>query len=111
MATAGTLPDLISESEKYTIEELTLTGELNGTDFRLLRDMAGYNYLGVHTNGTLHELDMTDVRIVKGGDSYVQMHVSSYYVEADDELPERIFRKCYALKKVKLPNILDLWLQ
>ena len=47
VATAGTLPNLILESEKYTIEELTLTGELNGTDFRLLRDMAGCNYLGV----------------------------------------------------------------
>ena len=37
VATAGTLPDLIPNSEKYTIEILTLTGELNGTDFRLLR--------------------------------------------------------------------------
>ena len=91
---AGTLPNFISNDDKYKISSLTLSGEINGTDLRLLRDMAGYNYLGVHTNGTLHELDMTDVRIVKGGDSYVQMHVSSYYVEADDELPERIFRKC-----------------
>ena len=101
---AGTLPNFISNDDKYKISSLTLSGEINGTDLRLLRDMAGYNYLGVHTNGTLHELDMTDVRIVKGGDSYVQMHVSSYYVEADDEIPERIFRKCYALKKVKLPK-------
>ena len=81
---AGTLPNFISNDDKYKISSLTLSGEINGTDLRLLRDMAGYNYLGVHTNGTLHELDMTDVRIVKGGDSYVQMHVSSYYVEADD---------------------------
>lgn len=44
--TAGTLPTLIPEAEKYLIEDLTLTGELNGTDFRLLRDMAGCDYLG-----------------------------------------------------------------
>ena len=101
---AGTLSNFISDDDKYKISSLTLSGEINGTDLRLLRDMAGYNYLGVHTNGTLHELDMTDVRIVKGGDSYVQMHVSSYYVETDDEIPERIFRKCYALKKVNCLN-------
>lgn len=101
---AGTLSNFISNENKYKISSLTLSGEINGTDLRLLRDMAGYNYLGVHTNGVLHELDMTDVKIVKGGDSYVQMHVSSYYVDADDEIPERMFRKCYALKKVKLPK-------
>ena len=39
--TAGTLPTLISEEEKYEIEELTLSGELNGTDFKFIRDMAG----------------------------------------------------------------------
>ena len=50
VATAGTLSTLISDGEKYTIDELTLTGNLNGTDFRLLRDMAGHNYQGMPTN-------------------------------------------------------------
>jgi hypothetical protein len=53
---AGTLPTLISDAEKYEIEELILTGELNGTDFRLLRDMSGNNYLGKPTNGKLKTL-------------------------------------------------------
>ena len=44
VATAGTLPNLISANEKYQIEELTLTGELNGTDFKLIRDMAGVSF-------------------------------------------------------------------
>ena len=30
---AGTLSSMISDEEKYTIEELTLTGKLNGLDF------------------------------------------------------------------------------
>lgn len=71
VATAGTLPNLISESEKYTIEELTLTGELNGTDFRLLRDMAGCNYLGERTEGKLSVLDMSGAKIVAGGEKYL----------------------------------------
>ena len=41
VATAGTLPELISEEEKYQIEELTLTGYLNGTDFKYIQEMAG----------------------------------------------------------------------
>ena len=61
VATAGTLPDMISGEEKYTIEELTLTGELNGTDFRLLRDMCGNNYLGQMTKGKLKILNMTAI--------------------------------------------------
>ena len=101
---AGTLSNLISESDKYKVSSLTLSGVINGTDFRFLRDMAGYSYKGVHTKGILHELDMTNVRIVKGGDVYVQQQMISLTVKADDEMPERVFRKCYALKKVKLPK-------
>ena len=70
--TAGTLPSLISEEEKYTIEELTLTGNLNGTDFRLLRDMAGNNYQGEITEGKLKILDLSGARIVEGGDPYIE---------------------------------------
>ncbi len=68
---AGSLPNLISESEKYNIEELTLTGELNGTDFRLIRDMAGCNYLGEETSGKLRVLDFSGAKIIAGGEKYV----------------------------------------
>lgn len=71
VATAGTLQNLISDSEKYTIEELTLTGELNGTDFRLLRDMAGCNYKGERTEGKLTVLDISAVNVVAGGEKYL----------------------------------------
>jgi hypothetical protein len=38
--TAGTLPTFIEESKKYQITDLTLTGNLNGTDIRNIREMA-----------------------------------------------------------------------
>ena len=63
METAGTLSNYIPEDEKYSINELTLTGELNGTDFRLLRDMAGNNYLGQNTIGKLKVLSITKDKI------------------------------------------------
>ena len=34
VTTAGSLPDMIPLSEKHTITELKLKGQLNGTDFR-----------------------------------------------------------------------------
>ena len=72
LAKAGTLSEYISEEEKYQIEELTLTGKINGTDFRLLRDMGGNNYLGQKTLGKLKYLDMTGVEIVSGGLKYIE---------------------------------------
>lgn len=68
---AGTLPNYISENEKYSIEELTLSGELNGTDIRLIRDMAGQNSAGLSTAGKLKILDISNVEIVAGGDYYI----------------------------------------
>ena len=114
---AGTLPNLISESEKYIIEELTLTGELNGTDFRLLRDMAGSNYLGEITEGKLTTLDLTGVKVVAGGEKYLDtnsikgngviIHSSStgwhYNILQDNEFPQYVFYACY-LKIINLPN-------
>ena len=87
VATAGTLPNLISEDEKYQIEELTLTGELNGTDFKLIRDMAGVsfyfkNYQGAfypETSGILKSLNLSNADIVNGGEGYVIADEGSTY--------------------------------
>ena len=114
VATAGTLPDLISESEKYTIEELTLTGELNGTDFRLLRDMAGNNYLGQITSGKLKVLDLTNAKVVAGGEKYLDtnyIHVNGgiaggsfhYNISQNNEIPKAVFYGCY-LRAIHFPN-------
>ena len=116
VATAGTLLNYISDSEKYTIEELTLTGELNGTDFRLLRDMAGCNYLGKRTSGKLVTLDLTDVKFVVSDEKYldtkeivgVEGNVffnGSYHYSITDSniIPTGIFL-CCNLKEVYVPN-------
>ena len=85
VATAGTLSNYISEDEKYLIEELTLTGELNGSDFILIRDMAGIEsyYFDTdwgpeisETDGRLKTLDISNAAIVGDG--------SVYFVEAED---------------------------
>lgn len=115
---AGTLSDLISDSEKYIIEELTLTGELNGTDFRLLRDMGGTNYKGEITPGVLTLLDLTDSRIVAGGEMYLDANSITYStengkgvignsfhcsVEQDNTIPLAVFAGC-KFKSICLPK-------
>ena len=81
VATAGTLSDYISDCEKYYLEELTLSGELNGTDIFLIRKMAGiYHYTTgrrfdgatyYDTDGILKSLDISNAKIVQGGDAYM----------------------------------------
>jgi len=70
VATAGTLSALIAENRKYQITDLTLTGNLNGTDIRFIREMAGINYQSRRTDGKLAVLNLTGARIVDGGQYY-----------------------------------------
>lgn len=112
--TAGTLSTLIPGSEKYYIKELILTGELNGTDFRLLRDMAGNNYLGQNTSGKLKVLDLSNAKVVAGGESYLYTdHIKGndlnsygsfyYQITENDVFPDYVFYGCY-LEKIDIPN-------
>ena len=61
MEEAGTLPALLGDDYEQ-ITDLTLTGELNGTDFKFLRDNSFWN--------RLQKLNLTDARIVAGGERY-----------------------------------------
>lgn len=61
---AGTLPDKIASSRKYKITNLKIIGEINGTDLKMIREMAG------GTDGKLSVLDLYEAKIVEGGDYY-----------------------------------------
>ena len=76
IAKAGTLPNFISDMEKYLIEELSLSGDLNGTDIRFIRNMSGVDFDEIwhdeaesyRTQGILKALDLSNAHIVSGGD-------------------------------------------
>ncbi len=70
LTAAGTLSEKIATDQKYVITSLKVSGPINGTDVRYLREMAGQNYEGYSTSGKLAELDLTDANIVEGGDYY-----------------------------------------
>jgi len=68
---AGTLSDMIDESEKYTITDLLISGKLNGDDILFIHEMAGIGLMpGETTQGKLTSLDISDTYIVAGGGPY-----------------------------------------
>ena len=67
---AGTLPNKIASSEMYKITNLKIIGEINGTDWNMIREMAGSDYSGNDTEGNLSVLDLSEAKIVAGGDYY-----------------------------------------
>ena len=74
---AGTLPDKIGSTKKNQITNLKIIGEINGTDLRMIREMAGRNKWDTMTNGMLSVLDLSDAKIVEGGDYY--FNTGHYY--------------------------------
>ena len=85
---AGTLPDRISESQKYLITNLKIEGEVNGTDWRFIREMAG-RVNEEKTDGKLSILDLSEAKIVAGGDAYFQS--SKKYYTSNDKLGNYVF--------------------
>lgn len=68
---AGTLSTLIPSKDKYLIEELILSGNINGTDIKYIREMTGGGEYCHMTNGKLIKLNLEDVNIVAGGIPYI----------------------------------------
>ena len=118
--TAGSLSTRISNDnvDPLTITKLTLTGNLNGTDLRLIREMAGNNYLGEPTNGSLKKLDISGANIVAGGEKYLdtdrvtsstgtytQMGNDFFHFETQNNvIGNSLFAGCDKLEEIILPN-------
>ena len=105
---AGTLPSKIGDTKKYKITNLKIMGEINGTDLRFIREMAGSNDIGQGTNGKLVTLDLSGSKIVKGGDCYYRVDngYSTYYhyYTSDDVIGDYAFKNCSGLTSLILPS-------
>lgn len=53
MYKAGILLDKIGANKKFKITNLKIIGKINGTDLRVIREMAGIKDLGNYTDGKL----------------------------------------------------------
>ena len=99
---AGTLPDKIETNKKYKITNLKIIGEINGTDLRMIREMAGHNFNGNSTDGKLSVLDLSEAKIVKGGDCYYNDNCSNYYTY-NNVIGSYAFKGCSGLTSLTLP--------
>ena len=125
VVTAGTLSTLISAEDKNTIQNLKINGQLNGEDLRFLREMAGSDYNGVPTDGSLKKLDLSGTSIVDGG-TYVELVDGCIYYDKGktmmsggfantpqpskaNTLGENVFAGCFKLEEIILPiNLVDI---
>ena len=97
---AGTLPDRIGSTKRNKITNLKIIGEINGTDWRVIREMAGRSYYNDGTDGKLAILDLSEAKIVSGGGSY--LYDDSY--TNDNELGSCAFLNCSGLTSLSLPS-------
>ena len=97
---AGTLPDRIGASKKYLITNLKIIGKINGTDWKMIREMVGRGYENNITAGKLSMLDLSEAKIVKGGDRYFSGY--NCYT-SNDEIGEYAFKDCSRLTSLTLP--------
>ena len=101
--TAGTLPSLMPSSKKNEITNLTLTGFLNGTDIRYIREMAGCDFTGNSTEGKLSVLDLSKAKFVAGGEAYLRLGSTDYYSSLDS-IGDYTFGGCAKLTSVTIPG-------
>lgn len=101
---AGGLQHIVeSDAQVASAVSLKIVGQLNGTDFLALRNLAGRDYDCNVTNGRLKFIDFSEAQIVDGGQRY------SNDIELDesgtkaDEFPAHCFQGT-SLKKVILPT-------
>lgn len=95
---AGQLRMLLGK-ELYDYTKLSIAGPLNGDDLRCLREMMGRGLDNTATAGRLSEVDLTDARIVDGGEPYD----GSRYAQ-DNVVGQGLFADCASLTKIIFPS-------
>lgn len=94
----GVLASLFGDDSSANLESITIAGPMDGTDFRTLRA-----FLGAPAGGNTHlhisEIDLSDVSIVEGGDSYDGQRFT-----IADCLSTGLFADCKLLRQAILPN-------
>ena len=88
---AGELINKIAPSIKNFITSLTITGIINGTDIKLIRELA--------TKGSLMHLNLSDASIVEGGEAYYKD-----YKTQNNVIGNHMFYDCDILKSIILPS-------
>ncbi len=103
---AGHLGDSITAqgATAENVKHLTIFGQLNGTDIRLLRYMGGSNDVGNPMPGySLETLILDSARIVAGGVFYIEDPNRTEHFTENDVLGMWMFFRCKNFKTVSTP--------
>lgn len=104
----GTLPDRIGSSKKYKITNLKIVGEINGKDWRMIRDMAGGPYVigssSEQSSGKLSKLDLSEAIMVEDHENAYANNYSNLYVTNRETIPDYIFDDCSSLQEINFPS-------
>ncbi|MDD7318623.1 MAG: C10 family peptidase [Prevotella sp.] len=103
---AGTMGSIIPADDRLKTGELKVKGDINSSDLKLLREMAGVDSEGNKTKGRLFSLDLSEARIVAGGVPYL-IEDGNSYTTANDELPYKAFYMASKLRTLKLPKTIN----
>ncbi len=103
LATAGTLLSALDQEHLFDYGRLTVSGPINSSDLRVMREMCGRNEKGESTRGNLEVLDLRNAHIVGGGDPYL-IDKGRRLTTGKDILPERAFYNCRTLRQLYLPE-------
>jgi len=104
----GSLKDELSklDIDYLKVRKLILEGMINGSDIRVIREMAGRDYIEKETNGILEYLDLSNVNIVEGGDAYCYPESDRFEESCHSQnniIGDCMFRSCNSLKEILLP--------
>ena len=101
---AGTLEQKLKDVTNFmAISKLTISGAINGTDLKLIREMAGADSIGNETNGMLKSLDLSAAQFVKGGSNPFVYKGTPCQMDADNAIPRYGFGYC-KLREIRLPE-------
>ena len=90
--TAGKISEKINNASKLKVISLTVSGKLNGTDIKYIRQML--------EEGELSRLDLKNASIVSGGDGYY----GSSSLTSDNVIGDYMFWKSPKLTSIVLPS-------
>ncbi|MBP5258449.1 MAG: leucine-rich repeat domain-containing protein [Prevotella sp.] len=94
---AGGLAQAVG-GEKLTITNLKVVGNIDASDIRVLREMAGHN-----SKGQLAQLDLSEANILKGGGAYANVGSQPGYTQKN-KLTALMFFGCHSLESITLPD-------
>ena len=99
--TPGWLSSMINYGDQQTLENIKVTGYINGTDIKFIRELN----LNCRLSGII---DLENVKIVSGGESYGTFntgYIGSYNpTTADDTITDFMFAYLNYIKKIILPT-------